>query len=98
MILGVGSGPARSGLSFFEGAYYTDKVLAQAASGDLRHGFPQAVDGFAAALGTTSARAGGDGRVYQWLTVRGEYRGTSGTFEFTKGAGGSINHRMFKPD
>ena len=62
------------------------------------HGFPQAVDGFAAAYGNLSVRVGADGAKYQWLTLPGEYLGRSGTFEFIKDSAGRINHRFFNPN
>ena len=84
---------------FFEGAYYSEKVLVQATRvDDLFHGFPQAVDGFAAAFGQASTRVGGDGARYTWLTIRGEFMNKPGVFEYIKDAAGRINHRMFKPD
>jgi hypothetical protein len=94
----LGSLPAAGGsASFFEGAYYSEKVLVQATRADF-HGFPAAVDGFAAQFGSLSTRVGADGASYTWLTVRGSYMNRPGVFEYIKDAAGKINHRLFVPD
>ncbi len=57
---------------------------------------PTSVDGFATKFGKRSIKLGSDGITYQWLEMRGSYRGRVGTFEFIKDPNGVINHRHFR--
>ena len=84
----------RGAKTYFNGARYSGKVLGQMKSGDF-HGFPRSADGYATKFGKWSNKVGGDGRNYQWLKMKGSYRGQQGTFEYIKDADGVINHRYF---
>ena len=85
-----------SARSFFEDAVYSPKVLRQASKvNDICHAFPKSVDGFATEFGSFSTKLGADGKVYNWLEMKGSYRGRIGKFEFIKDADGVINHRYF---
>jgi hypothetical protein len=84
------------GKAFFEGAKYSPKVLEQMKRvKDLQHAFPKSVDGYATKFGKWSTKIGGDGSIYQWLKMPGNYGGKTGVFEYTKDANGLINHRFF---
>ena len=82
--------------SFFEGATYTNKVLAQMKRCDF-HGFPESVKAFESD-GIITTIKGGDGVTRQMLKIPGEYGGKKGFFEFIKESNGSINHRLFNPN
>lgn len=82
--------------TFFEGAKFSSKVIRQMEkTDDLYHAFPKSVDGFATKFGKWTTQRGADGKTYQWLRMKGNYRGKTGTFEYTKDSKGVINHRFF---
>lgn len=94
IVRGVGT---RLAEGFFEGATYHSRVLGQLKLGDL-HAFPASVEGFAERYGILATTFDTQGRAVQMLTVRGEYRGSTGTFEFIKNNRNQIYHRFFKAD
>lgn len=94
VLRGIGSRVAEG---FFEGVTYHPRVLGQLKNGDL-HAFPASVEGFAAKYGTLTTTFDSKGNVVQMLSVRGEYRGGAGIFEFIKNDRNQIYHRFFKPD
>jgi hypothetical protein len=79
--------------NFFDGAYYSEKVLQQMKQNDF-HGFPESVDAFSES-GIIIPFEGGDGRLYQKLLIKGSYMGYDGYFEYIKDMNGCINHRLF---
>jgi RHS repeat-associated protein len=82
--------------SFFQGSKYSEKVIRQMSKmDDLYHGFPKSVDAYASKLGKWSEQIGADGKVYQWLKMKGSYGGKQGVFEYIKDVNGLINHRYF---
>nr|WP_105257798.1 RHS repeat-associated core domain-containing protein [Pseudoalteromonas sp. T1lg88] len=81
---------------FFEGSYFSKKVMRQMKNvDDLGHGFPQKIDPWATRFGRWSKEKGGDGKMYEWLRMKGKYKGKEGTFEFIKKQNGEIDHRFF---
>jgi len=81
---------------FFKDAEYSDKVKAQMSDQtDTYHAFSESVDAFAAD-GTVTPIQGADGKLYYRLDIPGAINGQPGTFEYIRGPGGIINHRLFK--
>lgn len=95
--LGALRGITRGAAEFFDGAIYHPRVLGQLKSGDL-HAFPSSVEGFAAKYGSLTTTFDSRGRAVQMLSIKGEYRGGTGTFEFIKNDSNQIYHRFFRPD
>ncbi len=92
---GVQQGLTKAGKqSFFEGTYYSDKVLGQIKRGD-DHAFPELVKNYEQ-KGTVKFFKGDDGKKYQKLTIPGKYNGSKGNFSFIKDERGRINHRQFE--
>lgn len=81
---------------FFEGAKYSERVLAQMRGADF-HAFPEIVKNYAN-VGRITAIKGGDGIVRWMLRIPGSYQGRKGVFEFIKGPDGIITHRLFNPN
>ncbi|MCG7546172.1 hypothetical protein MHM93_18530 [Pseudoalteromonas sp. MM17-2] len=82
--------------TFFKGTHFSRKVTRQMRNADdLGHGFPQQIDPWATRFGRWSKEKGGDGSMYEWLRMRGRYKGKQGTFEYIKKQNGEIDHRFF---
>jgi hypothetical protein len=62
------------------------------------HAFPLSVDAFAARNGIVRTVPDSRGAPVQMLTLRGEYKGVTGTFEYIKNKSNEIYHRFFKAD
>ena len=63
--------------SFFDGTYYSNKVLAQMKKGDW-HSFPEEIKLFENS-GTIRTFKGGDGQIYHQLDIKGGYMNLSST-------------------
>lgn len=81
--------------SFFDGTWYSNKVLWQMKTKDF-HGFPESVKVFEK-NGRITPLKGGDGIMRNKLRIPGTYQGKDVFFEFIKEPNGEINHRLFKP-
>jgi filamentous hemagglutinin len=95
--LAVEGGEAvEGGASFFEGTFYSPKVLGQMNGGVGEfHSFPESVTGFETA-GSVSTVTGRDGVLRQMLSIPGSYSNANGEFQFIKESDGMINHRFFQ--
>lgn len=82
--------------SFFDGTYYSEKVLKQMELNDF-HSFPESVKAFELD-GTITPLKGVDKITRPILKIPGNYRGREGHFEFIKERNGKINHRLFRPN
>jgi RHS repeat-associated protein len=83
---------------FFKNAEFSKKVLKQMKDGkDKLHSFPEMVNHMATKYGKVTTKLGADGKKYNWLEMKGSYKGITGTFEYVKDSAGKINHRMLNP-
>ncbi|MCE6988167.1 RHS repeat-associated core domain-containing protein [Dyadobacter sp. CY323] len=95
-VVSYGRSYLNQGSNFFSGASYSPKVIHQMNKiDDVQHAFPRSVDGFAAKYGNLVSQTGGDGKIYQKLSISGSYKGKVGIFEYIKNSSGEINHRFF---
>lgn len=93
----IAASEANASYSFFSRSRYSLRVIGQMKQGDL-HAFPLEIDGFAARYGTVRTVFDSRGAPVKMLTLRGEYRGKTGTFEYIKNKSNEIYHRLFRPD
>jgi RHS repeat-associated protein len=87
----------RPASAFFSESRYGTRVFGQMKQGDA-HAFPLSVDTFAAMDGIVRTVPDSRGAPVQMLTLRGEYKGRTGTFEYIKNKSNEIYHRLFRPD
>ena len=73
---------------------YTDKVKAQMQQGDY-HAFPSIVDNYGS-HGVQTTFQGGDGNMYNKLSISGSYDGKDGFFVYIWDEMGQCNHRLFE--
>jgi len=104
----LGAGAAEGSGSFFDGTFYSARVLSQMERGAGEfHSFPESVRAFESA-GRVSSIRGGDGIVRHMLEIPGSYpklgspaigggEWVDGVFTFIKEASGQITHRFFMP-
>jgi hypothetical protein len=83
---------------FFEGAVLHPRVAGPLMKKLDLHGFPASVDTFAAESGTVTKVVDSRGASVDMLTIKGEYKGITGTFEYIKNQANVIYHRFFRPD
>lgn len=97
IVMTDGASEEGAAASYFEGASYTPKVIAQTGDAtDLFHAFPTLVD-TSGDVGTVRTVVGGDGSTYQVLEIPGSINGQNGVYQYIKNSDGTINHRLFVP-
>jgi RHS repeat-associated protein len=96
-LVGAAAAEAKPASAFFSESRYGARVLGQMKQGDA-HAFPLSVDTFAARDGIVRTVPDSRGAPVQMLTLRGEYKGRTGTFEYIKNKSNEIYHRLFRPE
>ena len=96
-LVGAAAAEAKPASAFFSESRYGARVLGQMKQGDA-HAFPLSVDTFAARDGIVRTVPDSRGAPVQMLTLRGEYKGRTGTFEYIKNKSNEIYHRFFRPE
>ncbi|MEM7311352.1 MAG: DUF6531 domain-containing protein [Planctomycetota bacterium] len=93
---------ARGGTNPLKGTRYTDKVRRQMEPNPRtgrpdHHGFPREVDNYAGD-GTQTTIRGEDGIDRTQVELPGSLNGRDGVFEWLIEPGGTVNHRLFRPN